>query len=85
MKKNELVHIHALLTSVAEDFAERGILTREECAEYEALEVTPMSLRARRADHERAVATLAQALADAARRDAEGADDAETEQTVSSR
>jgi hypothetical protein len=82
MKKNELVHIHALLTRVAEDFAERGILTREECADYEALAVTPMSLRARRAEHERAVATLAEALAEAARRET---DDVETERTLSSR
>jgi hypothetical protein len=66
MKKNELVHFHSLLVALAEDFVERGLATREDFAEYDALDVSPMALRAPRADHERAVLTLARLLAEVA-------------------
>ena len=64
MKKNELVHLHALLVLVAEDYLSRGIATQEDFAEYERLGVTPMALRAPRSDHERAVQALVRTLGD---------------------
>ncbi|MFB6129495.1 MAG: UPF0058 family protein [Salinigranum sp.] len=63
MKKNELVHLHALLVRVAEDYVSRGIATPADFVEYERLGVTPMALRAPRHEHERAVRTLAHVLA----------------------
>ncbi|SFR42683.1 UPF0058 family protein [Halogeometricum limi] len=67
MKKNELVHVHSLLTCVAEDFVERGVVEPEAFAPYRALGVSPMSLRASRDDHEAAVRVLAEILSTAAR------------------
>lgn len=64
MKKNELLHCHALLVQVAEDYVERGIAARENFEEYHSLGVTPMALREPRDRHERAVRTLARLLAD---------------------
>jgi hypothetical protein len=64
MKKNELVHLHALLVRVTEDYLSRGLATREDFAEYDRLSVTPMALRAPRAEHERAVRILARTLAE---------------------
>ena len=66
MKKNELVHLHALLTCVAGDFVERGVVDAEAFSEYRALGVSSRSLRASRADHEAAVRLLVDVLATAA-------------------
>jgi hypothetical protein len=63
MKKNELVHFHALLVAVATEFVESGVATRANFTEYDALGVSPLALRAARDDHERAVLTLARSLA----------------------
>ena len=63
MNKNELVHVHALLARVAEDYADRGCLTREDLAAYRALGTTPMALRRSRSDHETAARVLARTLA----------------------
>lgn len=63
MNKNELVHLHALLARVAEDYADRGLATRDDFAAYYALETTPMALRQSRADHEAATRELARVLA----------------------
>jgi hypothetical protein len=63
MKKNELVHFHSLLVTVAEEFVESGLATRADFAEYDALGVSPLALRAPRDAHERAVLTLARLLA----------------------
>ena len=63
MKKNELVHFHALLVAIAEEFVESGQATTPDFAEYDALGVSPLALRAARDDHERAVLTLARLLA----------------------
>jgi hypothetical protein len=67
MKKNELVHLHALLARVAADYLERGLLAPDALDDYEAQGVTPMSLRESRARHEAAVRTLARTLARASR------------------
>ena len=64
MKKNELVHLHSLLVQVGENYISAGIATRSDFAEYNKLGVTPMSLRAPRASHERAVQVLAGILGD---------------------
>ncbi|SFG12596.1 hypothetical protein SAMN04488063_1501 [Halopelagius inordinatus] len=71
MKKNELVHYHALLKQVSTDFVERGIVTREEFAEYEELGISPVALRASRDQHEEAVLLLSEILSVAAGREAE--------------
>jgi hypothetical protein len=80
MKKNELVHLHALLVRVAEDYVARGEATPEAFAPYRDLGVTPMALRESRARHEAAVRTLAALLAD---RSVEAADvDVDVEDAV---
>jgi hypothetical protein len=66
MKKNELVHLHALLTCVAEDFADRGIVDAAAFSEYRALGISSRSLRASREDHETAVRLLSETLSNAA-------------------
>jgi hypothetical protein len=66
MKKNELVHLHALLTCVAEDFVERGVVDESAFAEYCELGTTSMALRASRGDHEAAVRLLTGVLSTAA-------------------
>jgi hypothetical protein len=66
MNKNELVHLHALLARVAEDYVERGLAAREDFSAYDALGTTPMALRQSRADHEAAVRSLASTLAELA-------------------
>jgi hypothetical protein len=66
MRKNELLHYHALLLGVARDFDEREALAADDLDEYRALGVTPMTIQAARDDHEEAVRTLAGLLADAA-------------------
>lgn len=71
MTKNELLHLHALFVRVAERFLEAGVLREGDLAPYEALDVSPVAVRAARSEHERAVRTLAAVLADAA-----GGDDA---------
>jgi hypothetical protein len=63
MKKNELIHLHGLLVQVAENYVEHGDATRDDFAAYDELGVTPMTLRASRATHERAVRTLLSILA----------------------
>lgn len=63
MNKNELVHIHALLAQVAEDYVDRGLATCEDFAAYYDLDTTPMALRQSRSDHETATRTLARTLA----------------------
>jgi hypothetical protein len=65
MKKNELVHFHALLVTVAAEFVKSGLATKADFADYDALGVSPLALRAARDDHERAVLTLARILAEA--------------------
>ncbi|WP_239524473.1 UPF0058 family protein [Halogeometricum borinquense] len=68
MRKNEIVHIHALLVLIAEKFVGQGLIEAEEFAEYRLLGTSPMSLRAPRADHEAAVRLLADTLSTAVER-----------------
>jgi hypothetical protein len=63
VNKNELVHLHALLARMAEDYVERGLATRDDFTTYHGLGTTPMALRRSRADHEAATRTLARTLA----------------------
>jgi hypothetical protein len=74
VNKNELVHVHALLARVAEDYADRGHLTREDLAAYRALGTTPMALRRSRSDHQTAARVLARTLARHSSEDAAEAD-----------
>jgi hypothetical protein len=63
MNKNELVHVHSLLSLVARTYIEEGVATPDDFAAYRALETTPMALRRSREDHAAATRTLARALA----------------------
>ncbi|MFB6127763.1 MAG: UPF0058 family protein [Halolamina sp.] len=71
MRKKELLHIHALLSNVASDFRERGELSTDGLERYQSLGVSPMSLRNPKADHEEAVLTLSETVAEAATTDRE--------------
>lgn len=64
MKKNELIHLHALLVRVAEQLLDDDALGEDDLAPYEALDVSPVAVRASRSEHERAVRTLAAVLVD---------------------
>lgn len=66
MKKNELLHVHALLATVAEEFHGDGRLGEGDLSSYAALEVTPTSVRLPKDDHEDAVLELARVLGDVA-------------------
>lgn len=79
MKKNELVHLHALLSSVSAEYVERGVADAELFEPYRALGVTPMSMQVPRARHEEAVLTLARLLAGV-----DSSDDSAVERTESS-
>lgn len=68
VKKNELIHLHALLATVAEDFIERGEATPADFEPYAALDISPVALREPRVRHEEAVKTLARLLAGVAER-----------------
>lgn len=63
MKKNELVHLHALLVHVRDEFVARGVADEEAFEPYRALGVSPLSMRVPRDRHEEAVRTLARLLA----------------------
>ena len=63
MNKNELVHLHSLLSLVARTYLDDGIASRGDFAAYHALETTPMALRRSREDHAAATRTLARTLA----------------------
>ncbi|MFC7096331.1 UPF0058 family protein [Halobaculum marinum] len=64
MRKHELVHLHALVRTVADHLIDRDALDADALADYETRGVTPMSLQASRDDHKRALLTLAAAVAD---------------------
>lgn len=73
MRKNEQVHLHALLRTAADYLSARGDRSDGTLDGYESLGVTPMSMRADRGDHEAAVSALATGLA-AATADEDGGD-----------
>ncbi|MFC4356501.1 UPF0058 family protein [Halobium salinum] len=64
MNKTELLHLHGLLVTVADDLRDEGVLTVADLEPYFELEVTPVALQASRSDHERAVQTLAAAISE---------------------
>jgi hypothetical protein len=63
MKKDELVHLHRLLTVLRTEYERRGVATEESFAAYEDLGVSPMAVYGSKDDHARAVQALASALA----------------------
>ncbi|MFB6079896.1 MAG: UPF0058 family protein [Haloferacaceae archaeon] len=64
MKKQELVHLHALLAEVRAAYEDRTGRPLEP-DEYDRLGVRPTSIHRSKDDHEAAVVLLASALADA--------------------
>lgn len=81
MKKTELVHLHALLLLLSERVVDQGIVDRSYFDPYMELGVTPVSFRARRDRHERAVLVLASLLAAAVSDEYEPPDDVDGVQT----
>ncbi|ESS10993.1 MAG: putative metal-binding protein [uncultured archaeon A07HR60] len=69
MKKRELIHFHALLSTIAEQFVADGVLHEDDLAEYESLGVSPMTMTGSRDEHEEAVLALATELAAAAQQE----------------
>jgi len=79
MKKTELLHVHSLLGTVARDLADDE-LSESDLEAYRSLDVSPMTIRASREDHEAAVLELVDALAAAV--ESEAADEADSRQTL---
>lgn len=65
MKKNELIHVHALLVQVVEDLLDRGVVDPSHFDPYRELEVSPVDFRVRRDRHEEAVLLLASLVVEA--------------------
>jgi hypothetical protein len=63
MKKDELVHLHSLLTRLRAEYERRGAAAAEAFAAYDDLDVSPMAVYGSKDDHLRAVQALASALA----------------------
>jgi hypothetical protein len=59
MKKQELIHLHGLLSEVRSEYAER---TELDLSEYEAYGVQPTSIHRSKTDHKTAVFKLANGL-----------------------
>ena len=83
MRKNELVHLHALLVLLSEDFIERGVVQRSHFEPYLDLGVSPVAFRARRDRHEEAVLLLSTLLAEAAALDEDTYADSDAARTTS--
>jgi hypothetical protein len=65
MRKRELVHFHALLDQIRWFAAERGDLPDDALEAYETLDVAPTAVYRSKQDHEDAVVTLTESLAEA--------------------
>lgn len=63
MRKDELVHLHNLLTIVREEYERREEPPPGTFEAYDDLGVSPMAIYGSKADHRRAVRALARALA----------------------
>jgi hypothetical protein len=62
MRKQESVHLHALLAAVAEEFDDRVAVPSPDRSAYEELGVTPTMIHRSKGDHEEAVLVLADAI-----------------------
>lgn len=60
MRKQELLHVHALLVEIADHVTDEGAVRA--VADYAECGVRPTSLHRPKADHERAVMTLADGI-----------------------
>ena len=63
MRKDELVHLHSLLTVLRTEYERRGV-PAEAFAAYDELDVSPIAVYGSKAEHTAAVQALASALAD---------------------
>jgi hypothetical protein len=61
MRKQELLHLHALFSEVSEYLVSNG--NDLEMSEYERLNISPVSIQKSKAAHTNAVMTLAQGIA----------------------
>lgn len=62
MRKQESVHLHALLAEVATEFEERPGAGPPDLSSYRELGVRPSSVHCSKEDHERAVLELSSAI-----------------------
>jgi hypothetical protein len=62
MRKQECIHLHALLVEVAREMEERPHGTPVDLTTYRTLGVNPSSVHRSKADHERAILELARAI-----------------------
>lgn len=62
MRKQESVHLHALLVEVARELDERQGVPSSDRSAYRELGVTPSQAHRSKADHEEAVLALAEAI-----------------------
>jgi hypothetical protein len=65
MRKDELVHLHTLLALVREEYERRDDPPPGTFEACDDLDVTPVAVYGSKADHQRAVKTLARGLATA--------------------
>ncbi|WP_136716840.1 UPF0058 family protein [Halorientalis salina] len=63
MRKDELLHLHQLLTAVRVEYERRGDVPADAFSAYDELSVSPVAAYAPKGDHKRAVRTLASTLA----------------------
>jgi hypothetical protein len=63
MRKDELVHLHSLLTVVRAEYERRGDASPSAFERYEELDVSPMAVYGSKSEHVRSVQALASALA----------------------
>ena len=74
MRKQEYIHLHALLAEVTNDVETRG--TAVDLSEYDSLGVRPSSIHKSKTDHKEAVQAMANCLTTSID------DDAETDRRV---
>jgi hypothetical protein len=82
MRKDELVHLHGLLTVLRAECERRG-MSPEAFAAYDELDVSPMTVYGSKAEHATAVQALTSALA--AVSDSGSADSSEGDATAEER
>jgi len=65
MRKDELVHVHSLLSVLRAEYERRGIASPVTFEAYDRLDVSPMAVYGSKSEHEEAVMALSRALAEA--------------------